>query len=234
MGFTLVNFGIFGIVHFSPIAMDSHLCLRFRHPLFIFASMVIGYHMILTGYGHWLPNDPRGSMSREVFSPDLAPLAEPHFGRKRIQPSRDRLRAFFREAQKQLKYPLLWWEEAERRAIAQAFGEVVWERKLTCYACAILPNHAHLLVRKHRIKAEEMSGALKEKAQVLLREIGFGNGEHPFFSDRSCHVYKSEVSAMRNCVRYIESNCTKHKLPMQTYDFVTPYNDWPLHNKRPS
>jgi hypothetical protein len=29
--------------------------------------MVIGYHIILGAYGFWLPNDPRGSWSNEVW-----------------------------------------------------------------------------------------------------------------------------------------------------------------------
>jgi hypothetical protein len=28
--------------------------------------MVAGYHLIWTVYGYWLPNDPRGSTSREI------------------------------------------------------------------------------------------------------------------------------------------------------------------------
>jgi len=28
--------------------------------------MVIGFHVILTAYGFWLPNDPRGSWSEFV------------------------------------------------------------------------------------------------------------------------------------------------------------------------
>jgi len=196
--------------------------------------MVIGYHIILTGYGHWLPNDPRGSMSHDVFSPDLMPLAEHHFGRRKIQPSKKMLRTFFVEAQQYLTHSILWWEEAERRAITQAFREIIHEQKLTCYSCAILPNHVHLLMRKHRIPAEEMSDAMKERACTLLGKIEFADKKHPIFSDRRCHVYKSDVPSMRNCVRYIEFNCGKHKLPRQKYDFVTPYDDWPLHNKQRS
>lgn len=194
--------------------------------------MVIGYHIILTGYGHWLPNDPRGSMSHEVFSPDLMPLAEHHFGRRKIQPSKEMLRTFFVEAQQRLKHPILWWEEAERQAMGTAFGEIVREKRLTCHACAILPNHVHLLMRKHRIQTEEMPEALKERTRTTFRKTKLVEKEHPIYSDRQCHVYKSDVQAMRSCVRYIESNCRKHKLPQQNHDFVTPYNNWPLHNQR--
>ncbi|OQB82433.1 MAG: hypothetical protein BWX88_03985 [Planctomycetes bacterium ADurb.Bin126] len=29
--------------------------------------MVIGHHLMFTGYGHWLPNDPRGSLSLRAY-----------------------------------------------------------------------------------------------------------------------------------------------------------------------
>jgi hypothetical protein len=39
-----------------------------RHPTILAENrpMVAGYHLIWTVYGYWLPNDPRGSTSREI------------------------------------------------------------------------------------------------------------------------------------------------------------------------
>ena len=50
------------------------------HPL------VIAYHLIWTAYGWWLPNDPRGSGSKEIACDPIAELGELHFGRKQLQP----------------------------------------------------------------------------------------------------------------------------------------------------
>jgi hypothetical protein len=50
--------------------------------------VVAGYHLIWTAYGCWLPNDPRGSTSKEVRNIQLQDLGELHFGRKRLQPAR--------------------------------------------------------------------------------------------------------------------------------------------------
>lgn len=33
--------------------------------------MIVGYHLIFSAYGFWLPNDPRGSWSNFVGSWDL-------------------------------------------------------------------------------------------------------------------------------------------------------------------
>ena len=76
--------------------------------------MVIAHHLILTGYGHWLPNDPRGSMSVETYCPELARVAETHFGRKKQQPRREELRRFHQIAQKLLAHEVVWFNVAER------------------------------------------------------------------------------------------------------------------------
>ena len=45
-------------------------------------------------YGHWLPYDIRGSLSKQTFSPELRALAQTHFGMKAAQPSEVELRCF--------------------------------------------------------------------------------------------------------------------------------------------
>lgn len=126
--------------------------------------MVLAYHLILTGYGHWLPNDPRGSMSTAVACPELAKLAQLHFGRKYPQPPLAELRAFYRQAVPLLKHPVLWFDQRERDVLVQATRELVSNLRLTCCAGAILHNHAHFLVRKHKLKGEDMIQALKKRS----------------------------------------------------------------------
>ncbi|MCG8409457.1 MAG: hypothetical protein MI923_29995 [Phycisphaerales bacterium] len=130
--------------------------------------MVIAHHLILTGYGHWLPNDPRGSLSREIRAGKLFALGDIHYGRKTQQPSREGLRAFQKKAQRQLEHPVLWFDAAKRQAIADAFDRVVQSHRYTCFACAILSNHAHLVIRKHRDKAETMITELRHESTARL------------------------------------------------------------------
>ena len=56
--------------------------------------MIIASHIILTGYGHWLPNDPRGSLSRELREVKFEAMGDVHTGRRKFQPTREQLRAF--------------------------------------------------------------------------------------------------------------------------------------------
>src|SRR5215213_4459194 len=112
--------------------------------------MIIGTHLVLSGYGTWLSNDPRGSGSEETRKDELRPLGPVHHARCLRQPSREQLRAFFRDADPLLKFKALWFDAEMRDAIGHAFGEVVRARGYTVWACAVCRNHAHLCVRVHR------------------------------------------------------------------------------------
>ena len=69
--------------------------------------MVIGYHIIWTAYGWWLPNDPRGSSSHEIRCAEISGLGELHHGRRKIQPAATDIRRFYEAAQLVLKQELL-------------------------------------------------------------------------------------------------------------------------------
>src|SRR5438045_1122507 len=130
--------------------------------------MVAGYHLIWTVYGYWLPNDPRGSTSTEVRVEPIAELGEIHHGRKAVQPSSKEIREFHKKAHDILKHPVLTFDDDEIVLLGKAFGEVIAEKGYTCYACAIMPDHAHLLIRRHRDKAEDMIRMFQESGRAAL------------------------------------------------------------------
>lgn len=109
--------------------------------------MVIGYHLIWTAYGSWLPNDPRGSSSHEIRCADIVGLGELHHGRRKVQPAARDIRKFYESAQQILKHELLKFSNEDVRSIAEGFADVVRQRTYTCYACAIMTDHVHLLIR---------------------------------------------------------------------------------------
>ena len=126
--------------------------------------MVAAYHLIWTIYGAWLPNDPRGSNSTEIRADLLKDLGEIHHGRKKIQPSGAVLRKFFQEAKPKLKFDVMPFTAVEIPLIAEAFANVIRTRGYTCYGCAIMPDHVHLCIRKHRDKAEEMIAFFQDES----------------------------------------------------------------------
>ena len=99
--------------------------------------MIIAYHLMWTLYGWWLPNDPRGSTSKQVESDVLRDLGELHFGRKKVQPARKVIKKFYDEAADMLAFPLLAFERDQFAMVGAAIGESVVESRYTCWAMAV-------------------------------------------------------------------------------------------------
>jgi REP element-mobilizing transposase RayT len=141
--------------------------------------LVIAYHLIWTAYGWWLPNDPRGSGSHTIGSDLIADLGQLHHGRKQVQPAAREVRRFYQRAAEVLHFPLLTFDETARQEIAEAFQEVIIEHRYTCYACVIMPDHVHILIRKHKDQAEEMMEAFKQASRDRLIVTNHRSTDHP-------------------------------------------------------
>jgi REP element-mobilizing transposase RayT len=192
--------------------------------------LVIAYHLIWTAYGWWLPNDPRGSGSEEVASDVIAHLGELHHGRKRAQPSGKLVREFYERAANVLKFPLLAFDEPARLMIGKAFADVIEECRYTCYGCAIMPDHVHVLMRKHKHSAEEMAKKLKDASRLRLGTAGCRDGDHPTWTGgHGWTVFLDHPKEIRRTIPYIEQNPVKIGLPKQAWPFVKAYDNWPLH-----
>src|SRR5262249_22161787 len=177
----------------------------------------------------WLPNDPRGSGSKEVCTDVLAELGELHFGRKPVQPPGDEVRRFYQNAALLLKHPLLTFDEGDRTEIGVAFGQVIEEQRYTCYACVIIPDHVHVLIRKHKHQAEEMIEALKEASRTRLIETNHRSADHPTWLTRGgWKIFLDHPDEIRRTIPYIDRNPLPRGLPIQRWPFVTIYDGWPL------
>ena len=188
---------------------------------------VLAYHLVWTGYGWWLPNDPRGSMSRFIASDVIADLGALHYGRKRVQPASPDIRAFYGRASGALKFPPLTFAAEAIQAIGEAFAAAMARAGYTCYACAIMPDHVHVLIRKHRDLAEMMIANLQRESHLLLRERGFYDWEHPVWGGPGWKVFLDSVGDIERTIRYVNDNPTKARMSAQRWAFVTPYDGWP-------
>lgn len=160
---------------------------------------------------------------------DLRPLGPVHFGRKRQQPPRDELRRFHRRAEPRLDFSVLWFDGAKRQALGDAFGESVARWGYTCYACAVLRNHAHLLIRVPRDDAATMWQRLAHDTRLRLRT---SHDDHPFWADRPYKVFCYTPEDVWARIKYIKANPFKEGLPTQAWPFVTAYDNWPHHKRR--
>jgi REP element-mobilizing transposase RayT len=138
---------------------------------------VLAYHLILSAYGFWLPNDPRGSWSEVVRSPDLHEFGEatkvethrsvagrPHDRSKRLA------------AKKALKYPPVQFTGLQARAVGRGFANYIAKSGVTVWACAVMPDHAHLVIARHDYPIEQVGNLIKGEATRQLRAEKL----HPF------------------------------------------------------
>ena len=155
--------------------------------------MVIGFHVIFSTYGFWLPNDPRGSWSDFVGAWELV-----RFGKAtkvsttrsvaRVKHDR-RLRD---EAKAALEYPPVQFTGRQALAVGQGFALAAKEGGYPVRACAILPEHVHVVLGIHARSIGRIVGHLKARATQRLAHCGrrtaarSGAGKvGRFFSSRS-------------------------------------------------
>jgi REP element-mobilizing transposase RayT len=195
--------------------------------------MVLGYHVIFGTYGFWLPNDPRGSWSDFVGSWELF-----RFGRATKTERRDSLAwephdQHLRVAAKRaLKRPPVQLSGLQARAVGRGFATAVERNGITFWACAILPEHVHLVIARHSSRIEQIANWLKGAAtRALLAE-----GLHPFaalaqadgkvpkcWAQGEWKVFLDKEEAIHRAIRYVEDNPQKEGKPRQHWPFVTPY-----------
>jgi REP element-mobilizing transposase RayT len=193
-----------------------------KSALFI-GTVTRAVHLIITGYGHWLPNDPRGSGSSSVRAPKLRYYGPVHFGRKRQQPLRAELRAFHRNAEAKLEHPVLWFDEKMRDAIARGIERAQDEAQYTIWACAILRNHVHLVIRTHRDKSMDMLARIAGHAHESIHAQKLAPEGHPVWSNRPYKVYLRSDTQIQQVIRYVGQNPMKEGLAPQKWGFVVRF-----------
>jgi REP element-mobilizing transposase RayT len=189
--------------------------------------MVAGYHLIWTVYGYWLPNDPRGSTSKEIRVEPLSDLGEIHYGRKPVQPPNKKIREFHEQAQEILRHPVLTFNDDDIELLGKVFGEIIAERQYVCYACAIMPDHVHMLIRRHHDRAEDMIQQFQEISRGVLIEDGRRTATHPVWTKGpGWKTFVNTQQQFQNEIRYIERNPQGIGRPRQAWRFASAYDGW--------
>jgi REP element-mobilizing transposase RayT len=185
--------------------------------------MVLAHHLIWSANACWLPNDPRGSSSSEIRVDLLACLGELYPGRKALPPSADQLRAFYQKADDLLAHKRHLLDGDEVTLVAEALAVTLRDRGWTCYAAAILPDHVHLLARRHRDPAETMLDVLQQDSKKALIQAGRRPVNHPVWGGPGWKVFLDSAERIMAVAEYIRRNPLNWGLPEQRWGFVTPY-----------
>jgi REP element-mobilizing transposase RayT len=178
--------------------------------------MVIAYHTIFTTYGTWLPNDPRGSYSKDIYNDQLRLLGEIKYGRQ-LPPSKKVLLKFYSESRPMLDRPAFFIDERTRPIVAAGFRSVVKRLGLEIFACAIMNDHIHILVFRSQYKIEYIVNQLKGAATKVLKL------EQTPWSRGCWKVFINDAEALKAVTKYISANPARAGLKPQNWDFVKTF-----------
>ena len=194
--------------------------------------VIHGVHLCWGTYGFWLPNDPRGSGS-QVRADHLRPFGDATFvpDRKQSRARTGHDRAARLAAKDALVRPPVTLDGHQAKCAALAFGVLLAELDIACWACAVLPDHVHLMVGPSGIDSRKLCQRLKGRATRALVDAG----RHPFQADldadgqvpkcwqrREWTVFKYDAGNVRRTIKYVADNPLKEGKPFQTWGFVVP------------
>jgi REP element-mobilizing transposase RayT len=195
---------------------------------------MLAAHVIFGAHGFWLPNDPRGSWSKFVGSWELfrygpatkttatrSVAAHPHNQAARLA------------AKRALSRPAVQFTGVQARAVARGFARYARQSNLAIFACAILPDHVHLVLGAHRLSPKQLVIQLKGAAtEQLLEEqrhpfahLAQQNGRPPkCFARGGWNVYLDKPDDVLRAIRYVDDNPQKEGKPRQRWSFITPFD----------
>jgi REP element-mobilizing transposase RayT len=197
--------------------------------------MVLGYHAIFGTYGFWLPNDPRGSWSEFVGMYELYRRHGPVTMTKerRSLAHREHNSAARLAAKELLPRPPVVLNGVQARAVGHGLQNSFSKGRVTVWACAIMPDHVHVVFGRHRQLAELivnlMKGAatralVKEQLHPFLSELNEAGQVPQCWAEGQWIVYLNSVEVILRAIRYVEENPTKDGLHPQYWSFVTPFS----------
>jgi REP element-mobilizing transposase RayT len=195
--------------------------------------MLHGFHCILSTYGFWLPNDPRGSWSEFVRRWELLRFGPATKVNTRRSVAAVRHDHQVRQAAKAfLKYPKVHLSGKQALSVANGFRRAIEESSYIVYACSILPEHVHLVFGPHQRNIRRIVGHLKGRATQQLQTDGIhplqgfveSDGATPSpWARNSWAVFIFSERHIRSAIKYVEDNPLKEGKPWQTWSFVRPY-----------
>ncbi len=195
---------------------------------------MLGWHLIISAYGFWLPNDERGSGSTRVRAQHIyeagGAATKVHTTHSVAARSHDvRLRRIAKEA---LKYPAVELPGVQARAVGRGIAAVCPKVELVIHACAILPEHVHVVVAKNQLDGDDLIACWKragtrgmnDEGLHPLRQFARKSGKHPSpWAERGWKVMLYTPEQMRAAIRYVEQNPVRAGFKPQRWAFVVPY-----------
>ena len=96
--------------------------------------------------------------------------------------------------------------------------------RLAIWACAVLPEHVHLVIARHTYKVEQIVRLLKgEATKQLAKESIHPQIDHGPWAVGHWKVFLDTEEAVDNAIRYVQENPVREGKPAQNWPFVTAF-----------
>jgi len=174
----------------------------------------IGYHLVFSGYGLWLPGDSRGAWS-EAWDAQIG-FHEPHV----LHPG-DPVRP--RIAQERMAHPPVRLDEEMIRAVESSLRDCEAQSEWRIFAASIEITHAHLLLTYTEREIDKTIKWLKDRTTKAVHESTRHRG--PVWCKGHWCGFVFDVLAWRNAVAYVERHNERRGEGPRPYDFVTVEED---------
>lgn len=188
--------------------------------------MILAFHAIFSMYGFWMPNDPRGSGSEYVAVWDLYRYGgATKVSTRRSVASRPHDASLRRAAKAALCFPPVEMTGHQAVAVVEGFRTACDEAGYRIHACAVLPDHVHLVIGRHQRTIRRIVGHLKSRATRRLKEAGLWFSEcRPVWGAHGWNVFLNDRVAVLRAIRYVEANPVKEGKRPQRWSIVTPFD----------
>ena len=194
---------------------------------------VLGFHFIVTGYGFWLPNDPRGSWSDVIRQLDLLVAGRAtKIDSTRSVADRPHDHAGRTAAKRALKYPPVRLTGRQAREAVRGMGAAVDQAGYVIHAVAVLPDHIHWVMGWHSKHVDEIAKQVKAKMTAAMNAAGMhpmakfakrGRTPSPWARNYWCPFIR-DADHMRTAIAYVESNPIQAGLRPQRWSVVQPFD----------
>ena len=185
--------------------------------------MAIAFHVTFSAYGFWLPNDPRGSWSEYVFAQRLqqfGPATKVSTHKSVAHAKHDHQRRI--TAKKSLKYPEVVFNDSQVQAVGRGLENAVKETELRVFACAVMPDHVHMVYATHERKNASLVGQLKSRAtkQLNLENLHPLRGVATPWAEGHWEVYLDKENEVFDAIEYVNQNPIRAGKASQSWPFV--------------
>jgi REP element-mobilizing transposase RayT len=109
------------------------------------------------------------------------------------------------------------------REVALAIKDVAGAKRLAVFACAVMPDHVHLVLRTSRWTPVQILASCRARASRRLHEADLWPADRPIWGKGRWVVDLDSAADVLTRIHYVEQNPIKAGLPPQRWSFLQPF-----------